>query len=102
MKCQLSLFSTEAKKRKFFDQALDTTYLRVIEHLWQLDNGKRSQNQFHKWAQKQWKDVYTENKGKHNELFISGSRAVSTDQMTLNSHKCRGLATLLLPMIYLP
>ena len=59
-KRQVTLFGTVAKKGRFFSGSAAgiTPYHQVVEKLFELDNGERSRQEFHRWVQEQWREVY--------------------------------------------
>lgn len=86
-KRQVTLFGTVAKKGRFFSGSAAgiTPYHQVVEKLFELDNGERSRQEFHRWVQEQWREVYRDDTKKREELLADcrGSSASQSVQITL-------------------
>ena len=72
-KRQVTLFGTVAKKGRFFSgsAAGTTPYHQVVEKLFALDNGERSRQEFHRWVQEQWREVYRDDTKKREGCWRS-------------------------------
>ena len=85
-KRQVTLFGTVAKKGRFFSGSAAgiTPYHQVVEKLFELDNGERSRQEFHRWVQEQWREVYRDDTKKREELL---ARRTAGAQGLLNPFK---------------